>query len=374
MSSPTFGNRPIRWGILGTGQVAQAFAQGLSALPDARLHAIGSRDADKARQFAAVYAAAKSYGSYEALVADAEVDIVYIATPHTRHRDDCLLALHAGKPVLCEKPFASSASEAREVIAVAREKNLFCMEAMWMRFMPLILKVRALIDEKAIGEVRLLTADNGRALRYDPAQRAFQAAAGGSCLLDRGVYGLALAQGLLGAPAQVTGQLSHSASGVDEQVGMVLRYANGAMALLASSLTAHTSNEAVITGTHGSIRIHAPFYNPTRVTVWTRAPRAAGDAAGIRRRSAKQKLVERLKLSTPAQWLIGHLDESQWPRRKGRKTEHFQPHSGNGYHYQAAEAMRCLRIATTESPCLSLDESLQVMAMVDDIKNQASLR
>lgn len=359
----------IRWGILGTGAIAQAFAQGLKALPDAQLAAIGSRSLKTAQQFAAALDVPKAYGSYEDLVSDPDIDIVYIATPHQRHRDDCLLVLNANKAVLCEKPFASNAAQAQEVIDLARQKKLFCMEAMWMRFMPLILEVRKLLDQKVIGEVRLLTADNGRAIRYDPSHRMFQPAKGGSCLLDRGVYGLALAQGLLGEPQAIASQITHSASGVDEQVGMVLRYANGAMAVLASSLTAHTSNEAVITGTHGSIRIHAPFYNPTRVTVWTRPPKAPIEASPARKPSRKKLLMDRLKLSLLGQWLISQLHESQWPRRKGKKTVLFQPHTGNGYHYQAAEAMRCINDGKYMSRLMPLEDSLLTTKIIDQIKN-----
>lgn len=239
-----------------------------------------------------------------------------------------------------------------------------------MRFMPLILEVRKLIEEKVIGEVRLLTADNGKAIRYDSAHKMFEPAQGGSCLLDRGVYALALAQGLLGEPEAMSSQVSYSASGVDEQVGMVLRYASGAMAVLASSLTAHTSNEAVITGTHGSIRIHAPFYNPTRVTVWARAPKLPPEASTPRKPGRKKQLVDRLKLSLAGQWLLSRIDESQWPRRKGKKTILFRPHTGNGYHYQAAEAMRCLRAGDTESSHMSMDSSLLIMHKVDSMKRK----
>ncbi len=360
---------PIRWGILGTGQVAQVFARGLQALPDAKLAAIGSRSQATAQEFADALQVPKAYGAYEELVADPELDIIYIATPHQRHKDDCLLVLSAGKAVLCEKPFASNAAEAQLVMDTARAKNLFCMEAMWMRFMPLILEVATLIQQKAIGEVRLLTADNGRATRYDPAHRMFRPELGGSCLLDRGVYPLALAQCLFGEPTAISSQISYSETGVDEQVAITMCYANGTMALLASSLTAHTSNEAVITGSHGSIRIHAPYYNPTKVTVWTRPPKSAPVSGGnIRRWGRKQKLMEAIKSSWPGQWLIAAIYESQWPRRKGQKQVLFRPHTGNGYHYQAAEAMRCLRAGELDSPLMPLGDSIKVLQAVDRIK------
>lgn len=239
-----------------------------------------------------------------------------------------------------------------------------------MRCMPLILEVRKLIEQKAIGEVRLLTADNGRAMQYDPNHRMFRPEQGGSCLLDRGVYPLALAQCLLGSPRTVSSQVTYSESGVDEQLAITLGYASGAMALLASSLTAHTRNEAVILGTHGSIRIHAPYYNPTRVTIWRQTPRVAPPSgASIHRQGSRQKLMQAVKSSWPGQWLLSVIDESQWPRRKGRKQVLFLPHNGNGYHYQAAEAMRCLRAAALESPLIPQADSVSILQTVDLVKS-----
>ncbi|WP_162932444.1 Gfo/Idh/MocA family protein [Solimonas sp. K1W22B-7] len=357
----------IRWGIIGTGGVAQSFARGLHSLPDAELLAVGSRSLATAQSFAQALDAPRAYGSYEELVADKDLDIVYVATPHTRHKQDCLLALEAGKAVLCEKPFASSPAELREVMAAARAHRLFCMEAMWMRFMPLYDEVRALIAQNVIGEVRMLIADNGKAVRFDDQHRMFQPPAG-SCLLDRGVYALALAQGLLGEPEHVAGQLSRNSRGVDEQVGLVLRYANGALAIMGSSLTAHTSNEVRIIGTHGSIHIHAPYYNPVKATIWTRPPKAPpGQGGTVRAWGARQRLMEKIKASQPGQWMLSLVEESDWPRRKGRRSVLFRPHTGNGYHYQAGEAMRCLRAGLLESPMMPLDASLRTLEIAESL-------
>ena len=358
-------DKPIRWGILGTGLIARLFAEGLKSLPDAVLAAVGSRDLGTAQAFAGALGVARAHGSYQALVDDPEVDIVYIATPHTRHRDDCLLALNAGKAVLCEKPFATSAADAQMVFALAAEKKLFCMEAMWMRCMPLLAEAKQLIDSKAIGEVRLLTADFGYAAAFDAQHRLFDPALGGGALLDRGVYPLALAWGLFGAPSRIQSQARFCASGADEQVSLLLDYANGPQAVLSASLTSQLSNEAVITGTHGEIRLHAPFYKPVRLTLTPRTPQTLGTTNAAVRGGAKQQLVGGIKQSAVGQWLIEAINNSAW-RRKARSQ--FKPLSGNGYHYEAAEAMRCLRAGLLESPLMPQRDSVEILAALDDIR------
>ncbi|MES2884336.1 MAG: Gfo/Idh/MocA family oxidoreductase [Pseudomonadota bacterium] len=357
--------KPIRWGILGTGLIARQFTEGLKSLPDATLAAVGSRDARTAQAFADALGFARAHSSYQALVDDPDVDIIYIATPHTRHKDDCLLALKAGKAVLCEKPFATSADDARAVFALAAEKKLFCMEAMWMRCMPLIAEARALIESMAIGEVRLLTADFGYAVVPDLKHRLFDPALGGGALLDRGVYPLALAWGLFGAPSRMQSQARFCASGADEQVSLLLDYQNGPQAVLSASLTSQLSNEAVIHGTHGEIRLHAPFYKPVRLSLTQRQPQTLAATGAPARAGAKQKFVGRIKQSAAGQWLIEAISGSAL-RRRGYTR--FKPLSGNGYHYEAAEAMRCLRAGLLESPLMPQAHSVEILAALDDIR------
>ena len=193
--------------------------------------------------------------------------MVYVATPHYRHRDDCLACLSMGRAVLCEKPFTINAAQAEAVIDQARASGRFCMEAMWMRFHPLIQQVRELVQSGAIGEVRMLTADFGYPAPFSPDNRFYDLQAGGGALLDRGVYPLSLAYFLLGPPAEVVGRASIGSTGVDEQQSTLLTYQGGALAVLTASLRSRLRNEAVVIGTRGQIRIHERFDAPRRVSV-----------------------------------------------------------------------------------------------------------
>ena len=241
-------HRRIHWGILGTGVVAQDFVRGLRAVPGAELSAVGSRTPANADKFARAFAAPHGYASYDELVNDRAVDVVYVATPAAFHRDHCLLALAAGKPVLCEKPFATTAAEAREVVAKARSARLFCMEAMWMRFLPAIARLRELLDKKVIGEVRLVSADMGFPAAYDPASRFFDPKLGGGAMLDLGVYLLSLAFFVLGRPDRVVAQATIGPTGVDEDSSTVLHYPGGKLAVLTASLRVELTGEALIIG------------------------------------------------------------------------------------------------------------------------------
>ncbi len=193
-------NQTIRWGILGTGWIANEFAQGLAQLPDADLVAVGSRTRESAQRFAEQYGIPNRHASYQALVNDAEVDVIYVATPNPLHREHVLLCLASGKPVLCEKPFALNAREAEAMVQVAREKKLFLMEAMWSRFFPLMAKVRSLLADGAIGEVQMLVADLSIHFDFDPADRRYALDLGGGALLDLGVYLVSFASMIMGPP------------------------------------------------------------------------------------------------------------------------------------------------------------------------------
>ena len=189
-----------------------------------------------------------------------------MATPHIRHRDDGLACLAAGRAVLLEKPFAVNAAEARVVIEQARRLRLFCMEAMWMRFHPLILKVHSLVQAGDLGSIRRLTADFGYPTPFDPENRFFDRRLAGGALLDRGVYLIALAYFLLGPPDDAVGHATIGPTGVDEEVSLLLIYRSGAQAVLTASLRSRLRNEAMIVGTQGQIRIHPPFYAPHRAS------------------------------------------------------------------------------------------------------------
>jgi predicted dehydrogenase len=355
--------KTIRWGILGTGTIARDFVQGLRFVADAEAIAIASRTPEKAQSFAQQFAISKAYGSYAELVADPDIDVVYVATPHTRHKQDCILCLEAGKPVLCEKPFAVSAAEAREVIHLARQRQLFCMEAMWMRFMPLMQKVRELIRSGAIGEVRMLTADFGYPTEFDPENRFFNPKLGGGALLDRGVYPLSLAFDLFGEPTQVSSQATIGPTGVDEQSAMVLNFAGGKLALLSASLCARSSNAATIVGTLGKIHIHEPFYCPEKVSL-TQFPKLVSgtDSQPSSASKLKQKLKSLVVQAPRLQRVISALADPA--------VTFAQPTLGNGYGYEAIEVGNCLRRGDRESQLMPLDQTLRIMETLDTIRQQ----
>ena len=318
-------NTPIRWGILGTGVIAKKFAEGLQSLSDARLTAVGSRSANAAETFGRQFDIARRHASYAALAGDPEVDVIYVATPHQCHKENSSLALNAGKAVLCEKPFTINAAEARAVIEFARQRKLFLMGAMGTRFFPAMTKLRELLRDGTIGEVRFLTADFGFRDDSRGAGRLFDPAYGGGALLDVGVYTVSLASMIFGAPNRISGMANLGATGVDEEATMTLGHANGGMAVLATSLRADTPQEAWITGTTGRIRIHAPFWCPTALTL----------------------------------------------SRAGQPDEHLTfPLAANGYQYQATAVMECLRSGKLECDVMPLDESLAILRTLDTLRAQ----
>lgn len=319
----------VRWGIIGRGWIAEYFAAGLRVLPDAELVAVGSRRRETAEEFADKLGVPRRHGSLDALAHDPEVDVIYVATPHQAHKSATLLCLAAGKPVLCEKPFAINAGEADEMIAAARSRDLFLLEAMWTRFTPVMGKVRALLADGAIGEVRMLSADLGFRSSPERTHRLFDPAYGGGALLDVGVYVVSFASMVLGAPTRIVSMPTIGDSGVDEQAAIILGHANGALSILSTAIRTATPHVAVIMGTEGMIEIHHDWHKPTAFTL---------EFAG--------KAPERFDL----------------------------PRQGNGYNYEAAEVMRCLRAGLKESPILPLDETRAIMQTLDEIRAQWGLR
>lgn len=319
---------PLRWGILGCGSIADKFATGLQSVPDAKLVAAASRSQDKAAAFADKFGATHRHGSYEALAQDAEVDAVYVATPHPMHAEHSILCLNAGKAVLCEKPFTVNAAQAEQMIAVARARNVFLMEAMWSRFFPLMGRVRELVKSGAIGDVRMVQADFGFRAGVNPEGRLFNPALGGGGLLDVGVYALSLASMLLGTPTQVTGVAQMGETGVDEQAALSLMYEGGRIASLTTGIRTNTPHEAHVLGTDGMIKLHSPWWKLAKITV----------TAG-----GKEETVD-------------------------------EPFEGQGMNYEAAHVGACLAAGKTESDIMPLDETLEIVRTMDTLRAQWGLR
>ncbi len=324
--------KKIRWGILGTGNIARKFATGLSALPDAELIAVGSRAQDSADSFGAQFKAPRRYDSYAALAHDPDVDVVYVATPHSLHCANTLLCLEAGKAVLCEKPFAINATEAQLMIAAARARGLFLMDAVWTRFLPTLAQVREWLAAGEIGEVRMVHADFGFRADFDPEGRLFNPGLGGGALLDVGVYTVQLASMVFGGPpTQIAAMATMSQTGVDEQAALLFGYDGGRLAQLTCATRTTTHHEASIFGTAGRIRLHTPWWRGTGVSLFHRPVQAADIALDL-------------------------------------------PHSSNGYEYEAAEVMACLRAGRLESAIMPLDETLSIMQTLDAVRAQWGLK
>ena len=320
----------LRWGIIGTGNIAHKFATGLGACEDAELVAVGSRKQQTADKFGDEFSVAHRHASYEALANDPDVDVVYVSTPHSFHHDNTLLCLGAGKHVLCEKPFAINAPQAAGMIAVARKKKLFLMDAMWSRFQPAEVRMRELIADGAIGEVRMIHSDFGfRTGGVDPKARLFNPELGGGALLDVGVYNVGLASMLFGPPTQVKALAQLGETGVDEQAAVILAHQGGRLAISSTAIRTRTMHEAVIIGTDGWIRIDPPWWRTHGLTL---------EVHGTEPR---------------------HIDT---------------PMTSNGYNYEAEEVMRCIREGKLESDVMPLDETLSIMRTLDAIRAQWGLK
>ncbi|MFE3069893.1 Gfo/Idh/MocA family protein [Streptomyces sp. NPDC059247] len=322
--------KTVRWGILATGGIAERFTSELLALDGAEVVAVASRTEASAKSFADRFGIPRAYGDWEGLFADDDVDVVYVATPHHAHREAAGRALAAGRAVLCEKALTLDAREAAELVALARERGVFLMEAMWMYCSPLVRRLAELVRDGAIGEVRTVQADFGLAGPFAPDHRLRDPAVGGGALLDLGVYPVSFAHLLLGEPDTVHAHALLSPEGVDLNTGVLLGWADtGASALLSCSIVADTPQTASVTGSLGRIDVPRGFFYPERFTL----------------------------------------------RRHGHEPEEFvsgdDPHS---LRHEAAEVMRCLRAGETESPLVPLDGSLAVMRTLDAIRTRIGVR
>ncbi|WP_020656217.1 Gfo/Idh/MocA family protein [Massilia niastensis] len=318
----------VRWGILGTGKIARAFANALKEVPDARLAAVASRSSDKARAFAGEFGAGAAYGSYEELAAADGIDLVYVGTPHPQHAENALLALRAGKGVLCEKPFTMNLREAEQVVTLARSRRLFLMEAMWTRYLPAFLETKRIVESGEIGKVSQVVADFGFTASFGPEHRVFNPELGGGALLDLGIYPLSIATALLGPVQEIKAQAALGPTGVDVQTGFTLRHAGGAMSVCSCSFLARTPCELTVSGERGHVRMNTMFHRARSVTV--------------------------------------ALDD-------GSSRTIDTPYLGNGYVHEVIEAQRCWRAGLTESPAMKLEETLALMGVMDEIRRQIGL-
>jgi predicted dehydrogenase len=316
----------VRWGILGTGGIASAFVTDLRLTGSGAAVAVGSRGQGSADRFADEFGIPGRHASYESLVADPGVDVIYVATPHPMHRDNAVLALRAGKHVLVEKPFTMNAAQAREVAGVAREQGLFAMEAMWTRFLPHMAVIRDWLARGVLGDVVAVTADHGQWFAEDAGFRLFAPELGGGALLDLGVYPVSFASMVLGAPDRVVSLSDPAFTGVDAQTSMLFGYDNGAHAVLTCTLRAKSPTRAAITGSDARIEVEGDFYAPATVTLIPRN----GDPV----------VVE--------------------PVREGR-----------GLRHQADEVARRLAAGEVESPLMTLDETISIMETMDTVLAQA---
>ena len=316
---------PLGWGLIGTGGIAKTFAADLRFTDSGRAAAVGSRHMDSANRFADEFDIPNRHASYEALVADPDVEAVYVATPHPMHHADALLALRADKAVLVEKAFTMNAAEAEELVAIARAEGLFLMEAMWTRFLPHIAEIRRLLAEGALGELVTVTADHGQWFARDPKFRLFAPELGGGAMLDLGVYPVSFASMVLGTPDRIVSLIDPAFTGVDGQTSMLFGYASGAQAILTCTLAAKSPTRAAIVGTDARIEIDGNFYAPTSFTLTSRA---------------------------------------------GDKTRFEAASEGHGLWYEAEEVARCLREGLLESPLMPLDETVAIMHTMDAVLAQ----
>ncbi len=319
----------IRWGILGTGDIARQMAEDLRSVSAAELRAVASRTAERAGQFADAHGIPVRYGNYQALAADPNIDVIYIATPHVRHCSDTLMCIEAGKAVLCEKPLAINALEAQRMVDAAKAANVFLMEAMWTAFFPAVQWALGAIEDGVIGTPRFVSADFSYKATLGPESRLLNKELGGGALLDIGIYPVALADMVFAVePERIQSTWMQGETGVDVASAVVFDYPGRGRAVLSSSLEYFAPQDAVIAGDDGYIVLRDKFSQPDRCRI------------------------------------VDH----------GNVTDRVFDREGYGYHYEASEVVDCLKNGRTESIRAPLEASLRVMKILDRIRADWGLR
>jgi predicted dehydrogenase len=318
----------LKWGILGPGGIAKLFAHDLHAV-GLDLVAVGSRSQQNADRFAQEQEVPKSYGSYQALVEDPEIDVIYIATPHSEHAKYAELAMRHGKHVLVEKPFALTGADARRIRDVSRETGRFAMEAMRTRFLPHVVRIHELIDSGALGRVHTVSADHNQLLDSTPTGRLWNPELGGGALLDLGIYPVSFASDFLGRPTEVAAVATMTSTGVDLETTMAFRYADGAHASLQTSMGARGPNRAAIIGEKARIEVASVFYKSSKFQLIDGA----------------DKVVE----------------------------DFHEPYKFWGKQYEAFEVERCIREGIAQSERMTVDESVAIAETLDEVRERIGL-
>ena len=321
--------KTYNWGILGTGNIAHKFTEALITLDNARVIAVGSRSIDTARNFAQSFGIPKVYGSYDELAADPEIDIIYIATPHQLHHENMKLCIMNGKAVLCEKPFTVNAKDAKEIQQLALQENVFVMEAFKTKFLPIIKKVKELIDNNEIGEIKMLKADFGFAGGFNENSRLLNPKLAGGSLLDVGIYPITLATMIFGNNPKTLHSIPHiGKTGVDEQAVIIMGFDEGKLAQVSCAVTTDIKNQAHIIGTKGFIRI--PDFS----------------AATVAEVCVNGMTEQYIKL----------------------------PHSCNGFEYEAIEVMECMSNGKTQSDIIPLSDTIVILEIMDRLRKEWGLK
>lgn len=318
--------KKYNWAILGCGKIAEKFSKELKFLPNANLYAAASRNLKNAQNFAHEFGFEKAYGSYEEMVKDANIDIVYIATPHSFHLKHSLLCLNHKKAVLCEKPFAINTKEVKQMIKAAQENNTFLMEAFWTRFKPQFLKMLDIVKSKELGELKFVKSDFMFLAEYAPEKRLYNINLGGGSLLDIGIYPIFTSLIMLGKPTTIKAIPHFSATGVDESIAMVFSYENGATAVLTSSITSQCKNETELCFENGFVKVERYSKEPI-----------------LMNKNGTNHYID------------------------------FNAGPGLGYHYEASHVMECLDNNLTESPILPYSFSLDLMEILDAVRKEAAI-
>ncbi len=316
------------WGILGPGGIARAFAKDLTFLEGHRIGAVGSRSLGNAQSFAQEFGGT-AYGSYEELVNDSSIDAIYVATPHPAHHDSVILALNAGKPVLCEKPFAVNATEAQAMIDAASHNKVALMEAMWARFLPHYAKVREIIASGVLGPILSIHADHGQRLADQNIPRLVEPHLAGGALLDLGIYPISFAHMILGNPLSINSSAVMTDKGVDAQTSMIFTYENGAQSVLTTTMIEQTPCRAVVAGLHGWLEIDRTFYNPASMRVIL---------------------------------------------NDGSVTQYPSTYTGHGLREQAESFRQLVQSGKLESDILSWQDTIDIMKTMDAVREQIGLK